>query len=249
MVTFRGRNRFYVRRDDRTVKMTTDEVRRTVIEVIGIEKTIADYVTTVEKEIVADLLGDDFSLIMHSVPYLLQEDQVDTTSKDLKNALMMHPSLLIEGFSLLSSSDPMPNIHGICGSNNRADALWQTYVHRSGYVGLAYNIEKKLTGGVSNNRKVIYPYMKLIFLAFLNLSKIITEKANMSSPYQVRCSFINAQGVTYISEDQFHLTYTSSITWKRDRIDIPGVRVDHFQDVVQIADLFFERLRNAFGLT
>lgn len=246
MVTFKGRNRFYIRRDDRTVKMTTDEVKRTVIEVISIEKKLDNYIEIVEGEIGEDFLGNHFSLIMHSVPYLLEEDQVDTASDDVKNALM-NDSLSIEGIDL-TSSRPMPNIHGIFGSSGRTEPIYQIYVHRTGYIGLAYDIEKKLTLYDNKNPKILYPYIRLIFLAFLNLCKIVTEKARISSPYQIRCSFINSKGVTYVYKDQFNFTEVSEITWKRDRINLPGIRIDNFQNVEQIAKLFFERLLNAFGL-
>ena len=37
--------------------------------------------------------------------------------------------------------------------------------------------------------------------------------------------------------------------WKRDSIKIPGIRLDSFQNIDEISELFFERLRNAFGVS
>lgn len=68
MVTFRGKNRFHIRHDDRTVKMTTDEVKRTVIEVINLQNDMDKYVSMVEEEIGEDYVGNDFCLLMHAVP-------------------------------------------------------------------------------------------------------------------------------------------------------------------------------------
>ena len=65
MVTFRGRNRFYIRHDVYKVTMTADEVKRTVLEVISLEKSLKLYIKMVEEEIIEDFIGTDFSLIMH----------------------------------------------------------------------------------------------------------------------------------------------------------------------------------------
>ena len=246
MVTFRGRNRFYIRHDDRTVKMTTDEVKRTVVEVISIEKTLDSYIKMVEEEIIEDFIGVDFSLLMHAIPFLLEEEQVNTSSEDTKS-VFSDDSLYVDGIDLRSGVT-MPNIHGIFRASSGNDPLWMTYVHRTGYIGLAYNIQKMLDLH-KTKEKEISSSMKNRFLAFLKLSRLVTEKANVSSPYQIKCSFINSKNAQYryVVGDMFK--HTSPIIWKRDRLNLPGVRVDSFQDGEGVANLFFERLRNAFGLS
>lgn len=245
MVTFRGRNRFYIRHDDRTVKMTTDEVKRTVIDVISIENTLDSYIKMVEEEIIEDFIGTDFSLLMHAIPFLLQEEQIDTSSEDIKSAFSDRYLYVVEGMDLRCS--PMPNIHGVSGTIYSKDPLWMTYVHRTGYIGFAYNIQKMLSMSGTIER-IISPFEKNRFLAFLRLSKLVTEKANVSSPYQIRCNFINSRNAKYDCTGGYRLMCTSEIIWKRDRLKLPGVRIDSFQGVEGIANLFFERLRNAFGL-
>lgn len=246
MVTFKGRNRFYIRRDDRTVKMTADEVKRTVLEVVSIEKNIEEYLKTVEEEVKEDFLQNDFSLFIHAVPYLIEEDQIDTVSEDIKS-LLSSDKLHIEGIDLRSYS-PMPNIHGLFGGSERTAPFFQVYVHRTGYIGLAFSAEKLLKVRGNEEKKVLYPSIRLVFLAFLRLSKLVTEKTGISAPYQIRVKFVNSIGVKYIYTDSFGFNYTADIIWKRPLLILPGVRVDNFKNVDGIADLFFERLRNAFGL-
>ncbi len=246
MITFRGKNRFYIRHDDRTVKMTVDEVRRSVVEVINIQKDLDTYISNVEEEIREDFIGDDFSLIMHSVPFLLEADQIDTSSEKIKSALQ-DSSLFINGMDITSHFSPLPNIHGIFGGISQTDPYYFTYIHRTGYVGLAYNIQNKLSfAGIKD--KILSHSIKYVFLAFLRLSKLVIERTKTSSPYQISCVFVNSRQTTYTYQIM-EFPEQSDIVWKRDRMKLPGIRLDSFQNIDEIAELFFERLRNAFGVS
>ncbi len=114
----------------------------------------------VEEEIIEDFIGTDFSLIMHAVPFLLEEEQIDTSSSIIKPALQ--DNLLFEDIDLRSTFLPMPNIHGIVGRNGISEPTFQTYVHRTGYIGLGYNLERVLArNGI--NEKVISHSIKYYF--------------------------------------------------------------------------------------
>lgn len=246
MVTFRGKNRFHIRRDDRTVKMTTDEVKRSVVEVISLEKDMDSYVERIEEEIVEDYLENHFGLIMHAIPYLLEEDQIDT-SKDEIRSILQDSSLHVDGVDVRSSFVPMPSIHGIFGAGGRTNPDFKTSIHRTGYMGLAYNIKGALKErGIEEI--IIYPAVEKVFLGFLRICQFATERAKISSPYQVRCCFVNSKGAVYECSNSFRRKKTSEIIWKRDRISLPGIRLDSFKDIDDVADLLFEKLQNAFGL-
>jgi len=245
MVNFNRKREFYIKRDDRKGKMTADEVKRTVLEVINLQNDMNSYIKMVEEEIIEDFIGYDFALIMHSVPYLLEEGQIDTSSEMIKSALYNN-SLFINYSIDIRTSYSIANIHGIVGQDSYHDPFIQSYIHRTGYIGLAINFQKRFAiTGIKD--KIIYP-SKNDFLSFLRLSELIIERAQIAQLYQVRSSFINAKGAVCRCERIGGFERQSNIVWKRDRINLPGVRLDSFQDIDKVAELFFKRLKNAFGM-
>jgi len=243
MVIFRGRNRFYIRHDDRTLKMTNDEIRRSVIEVVGLEKNIETYIQTIEEEIKEDFLQDDFSFMMHAAPYLLEEDQIDTSSQKIKS-ILQDVSLIKD---LPSGFVPMPNLRGIFTRDVRENPSYYIYVYRTGYIGFVCNLKERFSH-VETIEKFLAPWMRKYFLLFLKICKQVLEQAQISSPYQIRCNFGNCRGAVYRYKDQSNFDNQSDVVWKRDNLRLPGIRLDSFKDIEAVADILFERLRNAFGL-
>ncbi|MFZ3072383.1 MAG: ATP-binding protein [Thermodesulfobacteriota bacterium] len=252
MVTFKGKNRFSIRRDDRTLKMTTDEVKRTVMEVVNLEKNLESYIKTVEDELNEDFpfLKEDFSLIMHAVPYLLEEDQVDTSSEEIKNlnnySTILDPNNNVHHIDLWSGTNFTPTLRGIFRLNDNISPSQITYVHRTGYIGFVYNLKADNTIHWPSERMAVLPWIQDVFSIFLKLSQHVVENAKIASPYQIRCSFINSAGARYCYNSA---GCYSATTWKRNRLNLPGVRIDSFQNTEEMANLFFERLKNAFGLS
>ena len=110
--------------------MTTDEVKRTVIEVVNLQDSIDKYVSMMEEEMVEDFVGDDFALIMHAVPYVLDETQVDTSLKDIRSVFVQ------ADLSKLRCGPFYPDLHGIiCLQSQDIERPYQFHLHRTGYVG------------------------------------------------------------------------------------------------------------------
>lgn len=238
MVTYKGANRFHVRREDRTLPMTTDEVKRTVIEVINQEKDIESYIHMIEDEIVKDFIGDDFALVMHAVPYLLEEDCVDTSSKEIREILRDDS---VNNIKVLSV--PSPTLYGVMGEGD--SQLYMTYIHRNGYVGAVTNL-KKCNNHITQ-RKQVDEWIKKLLTDFLQMVKLVNEKGRLSLPFQIRFVFENAAGAKYFRQD-IHACRGKEYT--RNRIKLPGIRIDDFDDatVAEAVDKVFERLVNAFGV-
>lgn len=242
MVNFNRKREFYIKRDDRKGKMTSDEVKRTVLEVINLQNDMNSYIKMVETEITEDLIGDDFGLIMHAVPFLLEEDQIDTSSDNIKS-ILQSSSLITNGLDISLIVAPMPTLHGIMGSDRRDKKCFYTYIHRTGYVGMTYDIQRVLSLRQDIKTKIFHSFFKSYIQAFFKLLTLVVERAKTSSPYQIRCILVNAKGSKFKYEDEI-----SEIVWNRDRLKLPAVRLDSFQNTDKIVELLFERLKNAFGM-
>jgi len=240
MVKFNRKREFYIKRDDRKGKMTSDEVKRTVLEVINLHDDMNSYIKMVETEITEDIIGDDFGLILHAVPFLLEEDQIDTSSDNIKT-ILQSSSLEINGLDISLIGVPMPTLHGIMGSDRRDKKCFYTYIHRTGYVGMTYNLQ-------IGQDKIFHSFFKSYIQAFFKLITIVVERAKTSSPYQIRCILVNAKGSKFKHEDKIYKGEISEIVWNRDSLKLPPVRLDSFQNTDAVVELFFERLKNAFGM-
>lgn len=243
MVNFNRKREFYIKRDDRKGKMTSDEVKRTVLEVINLQNDMNSYIKMVETEITEDIIGDDFGLILHAVPFLLEEDQIDTSSDNIKT-ILQSSSLEINGLDISLIGAPMPTLHGIMGSDRRKEKCFYTYIHRTGYVGLTCNLQI----GHDIKTKIFHSYFKSYIQVFFKLLTLVVDQAKTSSPYQIRCILVNAKGSKFKYEDKIYGGEISEIVWNRDSLKLPAVRLDSFQNTDKIVELLFERLKNAFGM-
>lgn len=242
MVNFNRKREFYIKRDDRKGKMTSDEVKRTVLEVINLQNDMNSYIKMVETEITEDLIGDDFGLILHAVPFLLEEDQIDTSSENVKS-ILQSSDLKLKEFDISLIGAPMPTLHGIMGSDRRDKKYFYTYIHRTGYVGMTYNLQI----GRDIKAKIFYSYFKSYIQAFFKLLTVVVERTKTSSPYQIRCILVNAKGSKFKYEDGIS-EYESESVWNRESLKLPAVRLDSFQNTDEIVELLFERFKNAFGM-
>jgi hypothetical protein len=96
--------------------------------------------------------------------------------------------------------------------------------------------------------KIIYESVEHIFIDFLKLAQMVTEKAKISSPYQIRCIFVNALGTSYVYQDPYKFANQSDIKWTKEFLRLPGLRIESFREIKNVADFLHERLQNAFGL-
>lgn len=247
LVSYNNKSALYIRTNDRVTNMTSDDVKRSVMEVVSIEKNLDSYIEKIEQEMRADFYQDDFTLIMHAAPYLLEDGQVDTSSNEIREILQSN-NLMKKYADLVSQARPTPSIHGIYGTDSRTKPTYMTYIHRNGFVGCCLNLKERYDLSDKGKKTIIDP-IKEYFSMFFFLCRLVTEKAKIVSPYQLRCNFLNADQAVYCSSSEaFNSGRHSGKVWKRSDLRLPGIRVDSFDDVDVIAGHFFERLRNAFGL-
>ncbi len=239
--------RFYIRRDDKSVPMTTDEIKGAVMEIVSLEKSILEYKEMVQSELMNSFLGGHFGFMMHAIPLVLEEGQVDTNEERIKNTLQ-DKSLSNRHISLIALRKPAPTLYGIMGECERGKHYFQTYIHSNGYVGLVFDYKEILIDPNDRRNKVVHDdFLRDIFLSFLRLCNLVTEQAMLFAPYQVHCEFKNAEGARHflsIHENRFG----SLRNWELPEIKLPPIRVDSFEKSEDIANYFFGKLRNAFGL-
>ncbi|MDP2132262.1 MAG: ATP-binding protein [Sulfuritalea sp.] len=245
MVSYAGHRSFYVRHSESSFPMTTHEVRESVLTSSSAEARARMFLDHRLREVCESIGDRQPALFLQAVPLIAPEPAWDVLNTPFENVIRGNArrDQYQHYAELASSNAPVPTIDGILGQDQREQPLWETEVHRTGYISLLYrDIQVHKVGEV--DRFVLHSGDTDVFRAFCHMLRECLEVAATDVPYVIAATYLNAEGTCLWTESR---RMKFSMPYKKKNIVWPIHLRPTGSDAMEIAERLALGLFNAFG--
>lgn len=246
MVNYSGHRSFYVRHSESSFPMTTHEVREAVLTSASAEGRARLFTERRLEEVCGELGEREPVFFLQAMPLISPESAWEVLTTPFEDALRgaARRNKFHYYANLTSSVAPRPTIDGLLGQNQREQPVWETEVHRTGYLSLLYrDIQIEQVQGV--NRFVVHSGTCDIFRAFCHLLKECLDASGTDVPYLITCVYLNAQGTCIWTKSDYRY-FTEP--YPKKKLVWPEHHRSTGEDPMSIAESLGVEMFNAFGL-
>lgn len=245
MVNHEGHRSFYARHSESSFPMSTHEIREAVLTSTSAEARARNYIKSHLQE-VQDLVGDrQAAFYLQAIPLISPESSWDVLSAPFENVLRGDERYKKYRYiNLVNSIAPRPTIDGLLSQDQHEEPLWETEVHRTGYISLLYR-DIRIQRVVEVDRFIVHSGICEIFRAFCHMLKEFLNVSATDVPYLITCAYLNAEGTCMLTESRGWPQFSGP--YKKKNIFWPEHLCATGADPMTIAESLSLEMFNAFG--
>lgn len=240
MVNYDRHRTFYIRHSESSFPMTSNEIRQSIMQTITLEENVKKYFLDKEEDIRNYFLDETPTFLIQAMPIIPLEplwEIYDEKIEDIVRGSYLEYSSL---FCPKSNINPKATIDGILGTDSRQNSIWQTEIHRNGYVSYLYRNQFIS----SENKYIVYSDFKYFFYSFVIFIEAILSVTQTDLPYIIFCKYFGADKTSMLIEKPFK---EYSTPYYKEVISFPLHYRQIGEGFVNIADSLCSKLFNAYG--
>jgi hypothetical protein len=247
MVSHGAHRSFYVRHSESSFPMTTHEIREAVLASASSEGRARRFLEQRLEEARTSLHAQSPAFFLQAMPLIAPEAPWNVLSSPFEEVLRGRARIdKFAGYATLASHiQPKPTIDGLQGLDARDDSLWETEIHRTGYVSAFYRDIQTTEVYAGEQRYVVHSGTADIFRAFCHMLDELVATSGSDVPYLITGTYLRAHGSYLWTESKttkFHGPYMKAeINWP-EHLRQTGT------DSTSIGESMCVELFNAFGL-
>lgn len=246
LVSFQGKNEFWIRHDRQKSRMSVEEIRDAFIRSTSTAETAKEFLANRRRDLLEEAKGKP-TLALGAFPIDLQGDVVDTKDAALREKLQHAPKSRRGGWNFdFTYAKATPTINGL-GINMEDWASIELY--RNGYLEGVVPLQKRTINDVDLDKKRVrafttygiieYPY------SFFQQVQQIMGHINYEGQLLVFMNLYNVGGVhlrKYREEEPF----PEASNWTKNHLEL-GPMVFEAPDADKITKVLCDRLWQAYG--
>lgn len=264
MVTYKDKNRFYIRRDEGKFRMSVEEIRDPVLKVEDYMRKLEDFLENRRIEVKEELFQIPPSIgtcwmVLSACPVFISEEKLDVAKEDEIIRLMRHfelPSRLNDRLSeTVVSGTPKITLHGLRSedlSNYKGYGSGQYLeVYNDGYIEFGFSLEefsKHKQETIYGNRHdetslrtylIPIPNIPDVIVSFCFFVNKVWKIMRISEPIVYKLMFLNCHHIT------LH-TGVLPTFWPKPELIIKPMKFYMTETPLQIAKELITKLFRAF---
>ena len=248
MVTFKGRNQFWVRHGRQKAPMTVDEIEDAFMRRYDSQTRVERFIEERKQRAWKEATSEPW-LFMAVTPVFLREEIIDARDQGVHQLLSVPPEHPRYQWQILGDVDVSPSLAGLVGEFIReGKTIRRREVHRNGHIEFGTRtFGSREPREADEKLRIVATRVALQTYSFVHLGRELFRQQRVAGPVVLSLAIFNATST--------HLLYgvggftERSPGWNEDRLDIAPIYVHDLQSEVGSAiKRLNDRLWNAFKL-